>query len=84
LLISALDGLKIKVYKTIILHVALYRCKTWSLTVWEGHRLRVYENRVLSKIFGSKQEEVAGGWRRLHNEDLHNLYASTDVIKVMK
>jgi hypothetical protein len=52
---------KIKIYKTIILHVVLYGCETWSLTLREEHRLRVFENRVLSRIFGPKRDEVAGG-----------------------
>jgi hypothetical protein len=67
--------LNIKIYKTTILPVVLYGCETWSLTLREQHRLRMYENRVLRRIFGPKREEVAGGWRRLHNE-LHILYAS--------
>jgi hypothetical protein len=50
--------------------------KLGSLTLREEHRLRVFENRVLRRIFGPKMEKVAGGWRRLHNEELHNLYAS--------
>jgi hypothetical protein len=49
-------------------------CETWSLTLREEHRLRVFKNRVLRRIFGPKMEEVAGGWRRLHNKELHNLY----------
>jgi hypothetical protein len=48
------------------------------------HRLRVFENRVLRRMFGHKREEVAGGWRRLHNEKLHNLYASPNVIRMIK
>jgi len=54
----------------------LYGCESWSLTLREEHRLKVFENRVLRRMFGPKWEEVAGGWRRLHNEELHNLYAS--------
>jgi hypothetical protein len=50
-------------------------CKTWSLTLREEDRLRVFENRVLRRIFRPKREEVTGGWRRLHNEELHNLYS---------
>jgi hypothetical protein len=69
-------NLKIKGYKTIRLPAVLYGCETWSLTLRKEHRLRVSVNRVLRRIFGSKREEVAGGWRRLHNEELHNLYAS--------
>jgi hypothetical protein len=55
-----------------------------SLTLREEHRLRVSENRLLRKIFGPKREEVAGGWRRLHNEELHNFYASPRVIRMTK
>jgi hypothetical protein len=56
----------------------LYECETWSLILRYEHRLRVFENRVLRGIFEPKREEVAGGWRRLHNEELHNLYASLE------
>jgi hypothetical protein len=59
-------------------------CETWTLTLREEHRLRVSENRVLRRIFGPKREEVAGGWRRVHNEELHNLYASPNIIRVIK
>jgi hypothetical protein len=52
--------------------VVLYGCETWSLTLREKHRLRVFENRVLRGIFGPKRDEVIGGWRKLHNEELHN------------
>jgi hypothetical protein len=55
-------------YKTVILPVVLYGCETWSLTLGEKHRLRVFENRVLTRIFGPKRDEVTGGWRKLHNE----------------
>jgi hypothetical protein len=65
------------VYKTIILPV-LYGCETWSVTLREEHRLRVNENGVLRRIFGPKREEVAGGWRRLHNEELHDLTRLTE------
>jgi hypothetical protein len=60
--------------KTIIFPIVLYGCETSSLAVREELRLRVCENRVLRRIFGPKSEEVVGGWRRLHNEELHNLY----------
>jgi hypothetical protein len=66
---------KIKIYKTIILHVVLYGCEIWSLTLKEEHRLKVFENRVLRRIFGPKRDEVTGGWRKLHNEELHGLYS---------
>jgi hypothetical protein len=64
------------IYKTIILPVVLYGCETWSLTLREEHRLRVFENRALRRIFGPKRDEVTGDWRKLHNEELHNLYSS--------
>jgi hypothetical protein len=66
-------NVKVNIYKTIILPAVLYGCETWSLTLREEHRLRVSENRVLIRIFGPKQDEVTGEWRKLHNEELHNL-----------
>jgi hypothetical protein len=65
--------------KTVSLPVFLYRCETWSLTLTEDHRLNVSENRVL-RIFGPKSDEVTGGWRKLHNEELQNLYSSPNII----
>jgi hypothetical protein len=62
-------NVKVKIYKTIILRVVLYGCDTWSLTLREDYRLRVFENRVLRRIFGPKRDEVTGEWRKLHNED---------------
>jgi hypothetical protein len=70
-------------YKTIILPVVLYGCETWSLRLREEHRLRVFENRVLRRIFGPKGDEVTGGWRKLHNEKLHNLYSSPGIIRMI-
>jgi hypothetical protein len=64
--------------------VVLYGCKTRSLTVREEHKLRVFENRVLRRIFGPKKERVAGGWIKLYNEELHNLYSSPNIIRIMK
>ena len=61
-------NLKIKIYKTIILPIVLYGCETWSLTLREERRLRVFENRLFRKVFGSKRDEVTGEWRKLHNE----------------
>jgi hypothetical protein len=69
------------VYKTIILPVVLYGCETWSLTLGEEHRLRVFENRVIRRIFGRKRDEVTGEWRKLYNEELHILYFSPDIIR---
>jgi hypothetical protein len=59
-----------RIYKTVILSVVLYGCETWSLTLREEHRLRVFDNRVLRRIYDSKRDEVTGGWRKLHNEEL--------------
>jgi hypothetical protein len=60
----------------------LYGCETWSVTLREEHRLRVLENRVLRKILGPKRDEVKGEWRRLHNEELNDLYSSPNIIRV--
>jgi hypothetical protein len=60
-------------HKTIILPVVLYGCEIWSLTLRKEHKLRVYENKILRRIFGSKRKDAAGCWRRLANEELHNL-----------
>jgi hypothetical protein len=76
--------MKIKIYKTIILPVVLYGCETWSLTLREKHRLRVFENRVLRRIFGPKRDEVTRGWRKLYNEELHGLYSSPSIIRLIK
>jgi hypothetical protein len=77
-------NLKVKVHRTIILPVVLYVCETWSLTLREEHRLRVFENRVLRRIFGPKRDEVTGEWRKMHNGELHNLYSSPDIIRQIK
>jgi hypothetical protein len=77
-------NVKVKIYRTIILSVVLYRCETWSLTLRDEHRLRVFENRVLRRLFGPKRDEVLGEWRKLHNEELHNLYYSPDIIRQIK
>jgi len=66
-------NLKIKSYRTIILPVVLYGCETWSLTLREERRLRVFENRVWRRIFGPKRDEVTGEWRKLHNEEHSDL-----------
>jgi hypothetical protein len=66
------------------LPVVLYRCETWSLTVREEYRLRVFENRVLRRIFGPKRDEVTGEWRKLHNKELHDLYSSPSIIRIIK
>jgi hypothetical protein len=76
-------NLKIKIYRTVILSAVLYGCETWSLTLREEHRLRVFENRVLRRIFGPKREEN-GSWRKLHNDELHRLYSSPNIVRVIK
>jgi hypothetical protein len=64
--------------------MVLYGCKTWSLTVRKEYRLRVFENKVLRRIFGPKRDEVMGGWRKLHNEELRDLYSSPSIIRIIK
>jgi len=76
--------LKIKIYRTIILPVVLYVCETWSLTLREELRLRVFENRVLRRVFGPKMDEVIGEWRKLHNEELSDLYSLPNIVRVVK
>jgi hypothetical protein len=77
-------NVKVRIYKTIILSVVLYRCETSSVTLRKEHRLRVFENRVLKRIFISKRDEVTEKWRKLHNEELHNLSSSPDIIMQIK
>ena len=74
----------LKIYRTIILPVVLYGCETWSLTLREEHRLRVFENRALRGIFGPKRDGVTGEWRKLHNEELNDLYSSPNIVRVIK
>jgi hypothetical protein len=74
----------VTVKKTMILPVVLYGCETLSVTLKEEHRLRVFENRLLRKIFGPKRDEVTGDWRKLHNEELYNLYSSPSIIRMIK
>jgi hypothetical protein len=70
--------------RTIILPVVLYGCETWSPTLREERRLRVFENRVLWKVFGPKRGEVTGEWRKLHNEELNDLYPLPNIVRVVK
>jgi len=74
-------NIKLKIYRTIILSVVLYGCETWSLTLREERRLRVFGNR---KIFGPKMVYVTGEWRKPHNEELNELYSSPNIIRVIK
>ena len=73
-----------KVYRTIISPVALYGSETWSLTLREERRLRVFENRMLRRILGPRRDEAPGEWRKLHNEKLNDLYSSPNIIRVIK
>ena len=77
-------NVKIRVYRTLILPVVLYGCETWSLTLREERRLKVSENRVLRTILGPKRGEVTGEWRKLHNEELNELYFSSSILRVVK
>jgi hypothetical protein len=74
---------KISICKAVILPVVLYGCETWSLTLREEHRLRVFESRVLRRIFGPKRKEDISR-RKLHNDDLHSLYSSFNIVRVIK
>jgi hypothetical protein len=80
----AIQILKIKICRTTVLAVALYGCETWSLTLREERRLRVFENRVLRRVFGPKRDEVTGEWRKQHNEELNDLYSSPNIVRVIK
>jgi hypothetical protein len=83
ILYSALQS-PLQIHKTIILLVGLNGCETWSLMLREEHRLRVFGNRVLRRILRRKRDEVTGEWRKLHNEELHNLYSSPVIIRQVK
>ena len=78
------NKLKIIIYRTIILPVVLYGCEIWSLTLREERRLRVFENRVLRRVFGPKRDEIKGEWRKLHNEELSDLYSLPNIVWVVK
>jgi len=77
-------NLKIEIYRTIILLVVLYGCETWSLTLREECRVRVSESRVLRRIFGPKRDKITREWRRLHNEELNDLYSPPNIVWVIK
>jgi hypothetical protein len=67
-----------------MLPVVFYQCVSWFLTSKEEHRLRVFQKRVLRRIFGLTKGEIIGGWRKLHNEEVHNLYSSPSIIRMIK
>ena len=77
-------NLKIKIYRTITLPVVLYGCETWSLILREERKLRVFENMVPRRIFGPRRDEVTGELRRLHNEEINDLYSSPNIVRVIK
>jgi len=77
-------NLKIEIYRTIILPVVLFGRETWSLTLREERKLRVFENMVLRRIFGPRSDEATGEWRSLHNEGLNDLYSSPNIVRVIK
>jgi hypothetical protein len=81
---NAKQYVKIKTYSTIILYFVLYGCETWSSTLKEVQRLRVFENRVLRRIFGPKRDKMTQGWIRLHNDEHQNLQSSPNIISMIK
>jgi hypothetical protein len=76
--------LYLKITRQKIVHVVLYGRESWSLSFREERRLRVFENRVLRRIFGPKKDELTGAWRKLHNEELNDLYCSSNIVRVIK
>jgi len=77
-------NIKMKIYRTIILPVVLYGCETWSITLKEERRLRVFEDRVLRRMFGPKRDEVTCEWSKLRNDELDDLYFSPNIVRLIK
>jgi hypothetical protein len=84
LLTCCLSNIQVKMYETIILPVVLYGCETLSVTLRKEHRQKVFENMVLKKIFEPKRGKIIGRWRKSHIEELHNLYTSPNIIRMIK
>jgi len=76
-------NIKIRIYRTKILSVVLYRCETWSFTLKEERRLRVFENRVLRRMFRLCRDKVTGDWLTLHSEELYGFYSSSNTIRMI-
>jgi uncharacterized membrane protein len=77
-------NVNIRIYKAIFLAMNMYECVTWFRILSEENRLRIFENRVLGRIFGPKRDEVTGEWRKLHNEELRNLFSLLSIIRMSK
>jgi hypothetical protein len=77
-------NVKIRICETIILSLVFYACETWSLTLREEHRPREFENILARRICGPRRDQVTGSWRKLHNEEFHNLYSSPSIIRMIK
>jgi hypothetical protein len=77
-------NVKVRIYRSVTLSVVLCRCEAWFLALTEEHRLRVFENRGLRRIFGLRRDEVTRVWKHLHNEELHNFYSSPSIIRMTK
>jgi hypothetical protein len=80
----AIQKFKVKIYRTIILPVVLYDFATWSLTLREERMLRVFENMIFRRAFGPKGDEETREWRKLHNDELNDLYSSPNIFRVIK
>ena len=76
--------IKNKIHRNIILPVVLYGCETWSPMLREERRLRVFDSKVMRRVFGPQRDEVTVEWRKLHNEELNDLYCSPNIVRVIK